>query len=68
MRNLDMVTSTITFRHGIYQFRHVLSNDLRARILENYEIAWKCVNPIEWKPYAQPPCQMNILEMLVKNS
>ena len=34
----------ITYKHGIYKLPHELSNDLRLRILENYEISGKCLN------------------------
>ena len=38
----------ITYKHGIYELPHELPNDLRLRILENYqEISGKCLNLIE---------------------
>ena len=37
----------ITYKHGIYELPHELSNDLRLRILGNYEISEKCLNFIE---------------------
>ena len=37
----------ITYEHGIYELPHELPNDLRLRILENYEILGNCVNFIE---------------------
>ena len=38
----------ITDKHGIYNLPHELANDLRHRILENYEMSEKCLNFIEW--------------------
>ena len=38
----------VTYKHGIYEFPHELPNDLRLRILGNYETLGKCPNPIEW--------------------
>ena len=38
----------ITYKHGIYELPQELPNDLRATILGNKEISWKCLNPIEW--------------------
>ena len=33
-----------TYKHGIYESSHELPNDLRLRILGNYEISGKCLN------------------------
>ena len=46
----------ITYKHGIYELPHEFPNDLRYRILENYEISGKCLNFIEWYPSAQSLC------------
>ena len=37
----------ITYKHGIYELPHELRNDLRLRILGNYEVSGKCPNFIE---------------------
>ena len=37
----------ITYEHGINEFPHELPNDLRLRMLGNWEISGKCLNPIE---------------------
>ena len=37
----------ISYRHGIYKLSHPLPKDLRLRILGNYKISAKCLNPIE---------------------
>ena len=37
----------ITYKHGIYELPRELPNDLRLRILGNWEISGKCLNPIE---------------------
>ena len=37
----------ITYKHGISELPHELPNELRLRILGNYEISGKCLNPIE---------------------
>ena len=37
----------ISNKHGIYEFPHELSNYLRLRNLENYEISRKSQNVIE---------------------
>ena len=37
----------ITYKHGIYELPHESSNDLRLRILGNWEISGKCLNLIE---------------------
>ena len=37
----------ITYKYGIYELPHELANDLRLRILGNYEISGKCLNSIE---------------------
>ena len=34
----------ITYKHGIYELPHELSNDLRLRILGNQEISGKFLN------------------------
>ena len=34
----------ITYKHDIYQLPHELSNDLRLKILGNYEMSGKYVN------------------------
>ena len=36
----------ITYKHGLYELRHELPNDLRLRILGKYEISEKCLNPM----------------------
>ena len=38
----------ITYKEGIYELPQELPNDLRLKILENYEISGKCLNSIEW--------------------
>ena len=38
----------ITYKHGIYKLPNELPNDLRLRILGNYEILGKCLNFREW--------------------
>ena len=38
----------ITYKHGIWELPHELRNNLRLRILENFEISGKCLNFIEW--------------------
>ena len=38
----------ITYKHGIYEIRHELPNDLTHRISGNEEIYGKCLNFIEW--------------------
>ena len=38
----------ITDKHGICELPHELPNDLRLRILGNYEISGKSQNFIEW--------------------
>ena len=40
-------------KHGIYEFHYELSNNLRLRIIGNYEISRKSQNFIELKPSAQ---------------
>ena len=56
----------VTYTHGIYDLPHELPNDLRFRIVENYEISGKCLNPS-----AQSPCQtesfVNTSRKLLKN-
>ena len=37
----------ITYKHGIYELPHGLPNDLRLRILGNFEISENCLNFIE---------------------
>ena len=37
----------ITYKHGIYEFPHELTNDLRLRILRNQERSGKSQNFIE---------------------
>ena len=37
----------IIYKHSIYDLSHKLPNDLRLRILGNWEISGKCLNPIE---------------------
>ena len=45
--------------------------DLSVKILGNYEISEKCLNPIEWSPSAQSPCHnenfVNPSKKLLKN-
>ena len=45
--------------------------DLSLKILGNYEISEKCLNPIEWSPSAQSPCNnenfVNPSKKLLKN-
>ena len=45
--------------------------DLSLKILGNYEISEKCLNPIEWFPSAQSPCNnenfVNPSKKLLKN-
>ena len=38
----------ITYKHGIYKIPPELLNDLRLRILANWEISRICLNYIEW--------------------
>ena len=40
--------AVITCKHGIYELPQELLNDLRFRILGNWEISGKCLNFIEW--------------------
>ena len=35
----------ITYKHGMYELPNELPNDLRLRILVNYEILGMCLNP-----------------------
>ena len=48
--NLPFTTSErceiITYKRDIYELPDELPNDLRLRILGNYEISGKCLNPI----------------------
>ena len=37
----------ITYKHEIYELPHELPNDLRLRILRNYEISGKCLSFIQ---------------------
>ena len=37
-----------TYKYGLYELPDNFPNDLRLRILENYEILAKCVNFTEW--------------------
>ena len=37
----------ITYKHEIYELPHELPNDLRLRILGNYEISGKCLSFIQ---------------------
>ena len=46
----------ITYKHGIYESSHDLSNDWRLRILGNKEISEKCLKFTEWYPSVQSPC------------
>ena len=39
--------ATVTYKNGIYELPHELPDDLRLRILGNYEISGKCLNFIE---------------------
>ena len=39
--------ATITYKHDIYELPHELANDLRLRVLGNYEISGKFLNIIE---------------------
>ena len=57
----------ITYEHGIYELPHELPNDLRLRILENYEILGNCVNFIEWEPSAQSSCKNEKKLILARN-
>ena len=36
----------ITYKHGMYELPNELPNDLRLRILVNYEILGMCLNPV----------------------
>ena len=49
----------ITYKHGRYELPHELqrlkTNDLRLKILQNYEISGKCPNAIDRQPSAEPP-------------
>ena len=44
----------ISNKHGINKLHHKLVNDLRLRILENYEISGKSQNFIELSGYDPP--------------
>ena len=37
----------ITYKYGIYELPHEMRNDLKLRILGNYEISGNCINFIE---------------------
>ena len=39
------------------ELAHKLLNNLKFRILRNFEILRKCLNLIDWWPSAQSPCQ-----------
>ena len=41
-------SAIITYKHDIYKLPHELPNDLRLRILGNYETSRKCLNSLEW--------------------
>ena len=45
----------IIFKHGIYQMPNESPNVLRLRILNNYEISVKCLNPAPGQPSAPAP-------------
>ena len=51
LTNFPFTTSercaSITYKHGMYELPRELANDLRLRILVNYEISGKCLNLIE---------------------
>ena len=61
----------ITYKHGIYDLPHEFPNDLKLRILGNWEVWGKCLNFIEWKPSAQSSCQnksfLNTSKILLQN-
>ena len=51
LTNFPFTTSercaSITYKHGMYELPRELTNDLRLKILVNYEISGKCLNLIE---------------------
>ena len=51
LANFSFTTSercaSITYKHGMYELPRELTNDLRLKILVNYEISGKCLNLIE---------------------
>ena len=61
----------ITHKHGIYDLPQEFPNNIRLRILGNYEISGNCLNFIEWLPSFQFPCQngrfVNTRRKLLKN-
>ena len=58
----------ISDKHGIYELPHELPNNLRPRIMGNYEISGNCLNFMEWLPSSQALCQIQILLVLAENS
>ena len=49
--------ASITYKQGIYELPHDFTNDIRLRILKNYEISGKCLNFIERYPSVLPSSQ-----------
>ena len=49
--------AVITKKHGIYEMPHELPNYLKLIRKGNKEMSGKCLNPIEWYPSVQSPCQ-----------
>ena len=46
-----------SYKHAKYELPGELRNNLRLRILGNWEISRKRINSIEWYPSADSPCQ-----------
>ena len=61
----------ITYKHGIYELSRKLLNDLRLRILGNYDISENCLKSIEWQTSARSPRRnesfVNASRKLLKN-
>ena len=59
------------YKHRTHEMNHELPNDLRLRMLGNYEICGKCLNFIKWVPSVQSPHQnesfVNTSKNLLKN-
>ena len=56
----------ITHKHGINELAYKLLNNVRFKILRNFEILRKCLNLIDLWPSAQSPCQNEILLIVAK--
>ena len=53
----------ISNKHGIYKFSHELRNDLRLRILGNWEVLGKSSN----LPLPSPPLNMKVLPIVAES-